>query len=166
MDEYLIGAGALLTAGPNATIAGATLHAQADPGLARQIAAAVVDFESPSVAEVSRLLILAAGWSSQRFQDEVVGPLIAAGECALADVFAVLAAVVGTPEIHLFARWQPDTETAAALEAAAIRVICHPLEAIGQASLVSASGSQSGGRSGPPSNQVQPTPRVGAHDAA
>ena len=28
MDEYLIGAGALLTAGPSATIRGATLHAQ------------------------------------------------------------------------------------------------------------------------------------------
>ncbi len=46
MDEYFIGAGALLTAGPQASIASATLHAQTDPGLSQQVVAAVVDFEA------------------------------------------------------------------------------------------------------------------------
>lgn len=137
MDEYLIGAGALLTAGPNATIAGATLHAQAEPSLVARVAAAIIDFESASLAEVSRLLILAAGWSAQRFQDEVVVPLLAKGECALADVFTTLAGAVGASEIHLFARWQLDAATLEQLERAGLRVVCHPLEAIGQASLVS-----------------------------
>jgi hypothetical protein len=137
MDEYFIGAGALLTAGPSATIAGATLHAQPQQGLAGAVAAAVIDFESAGEAELSRILVVAAGWSGSRFHDEVVASLVARGECALTDVIATLAGAVGTKEIHLFARWHPSEATLARLNQAGIRLVVLPLEALGQASLVS-----------------------------
>jgi hypothetical protein len=137
MDEYFIGAGALLTAGPTASIAGATLHAQPEPGLAERIQAAVVDFEATQASELSRLLIVAAGWSRPRFQEGVVRRLLAERECALADVLAILAEATGAAEVHLFAHWRLDDETATSLAERGIRVIAHPLEAIGQAALVS-----------------------------
>jgi hypothetical protein len=137
MDEYFIGAGALLTAGPAASIAGATLHAQTEEGLAGQVRAAVVDFEGAQLGELSRLLIAAGGWSAARFRTEVIETLLARRECTLADVFATLGRAVESEEVHLFARWTPDQTTLAALAEQGIRVIAHPLEAIGQASLVS-----------------------------
>lgn len=137
MDEYFIGAGALLTAGPAATIRGATLHAQPGVVLARQIAAALIDFESAGADELSRLLIVAAGWSGSRFHAEVVARLLALGECGLSDVIAILAEAVQTKEIHLFARWSPDQATLASLEKSGIRILSHPLDALGQAALVS-----------------------------
>ena len=112
MDEYFIGAGALLTAGPAASIAGATLHAQTEEGLAGQVRAAVVDFESAQLGELSRLLIAAGGWSAARFRIEVIEPLLARRECTLADVFATLGHAVKAEEVHLFARWTPDQRTA------------------------------------------------------
>ena len=70
MDEYLIGAGAVLTAGPEASIAGATLHAQTDPQLVEMVKAAVIDFESAHPAELSSIVIMipvgAAGASGRR----------------------------------------------------------------------------------------------------
>jgi hypothetical protein len=137
MDEYFIGAGALLTAGPTATIRGATLHAQPGAALARQISAALIDFESAGPDELSRLLIVAAGWSGSRFHAEVVARLLALGECGLNDVIAALADAVQTKEIHLFARWSPDQATLGSLEKSGIRILFHPLEALGQAALVS-----------------------------
>jgi hypothetical protein len=137
MDEYFIGAGALLTAGPTATIRGATLHAQPGAALALQISAALIDFESPGPAELSRLLIVAAGWSGSRFHAEVVVRLLALGECGLDDVIAALADAVQTTEVHLFARWSPDQAALDSLEKGGIRIISHPLEALGQAALVS-----------------------------
>ncbi|HEY2474146.1 MAG TPA: hypothetical protein VGI19_05025 [Candidatus Cybelea sp.] len=137
MDQYLIGAGALLTAGPSATIRPATLHAQPGFELAEQVAAAVVDLESAGLAELSRLLIIAAGWSGRRFHEQIVTQLLARGECGLNDIIEVLATAVGTEEIHLFARWQPDQATTDALQRKGVRVIAHPLEALGQAALVS-----------------------------
>ena len=137
MDEYFIGAGALLTAGPAATIRGATLHAQPGATLARQMSAALIDFESPGPDELSRLLIVAAGWSGSRFRGEVVARLLALGECGLHDVVAALADAVQTKEIHLFARWSPDQATLDSLEKNGIRIHSHPLEALGQAALVS-----------------------------
>ncbi|HEX3369291.1 MAG TPA: hypothetical protein VHS56_06940 [Candidatus Cybelea sp.] len=137
MDQYLIGAGALLTAGPNATIRGATLHAQPGFDLAGQVAAAVVDLDSAGPAELSRLLIVAAGWSGPRFHREVVSELLAQRECGLNDIVETLAAAVRADEIHLFARWQPDPAMVDALKRKGVRVISHPLEALGQASLVS-----------------------------
>jgi hypothetical protein len=137
MDEYFIGAGALLTAGPEASITGATLHAQIGSGLAGRVNVAIVDFEAGRLADVSRLLIVAAGWSGGRFRSEVVRPLLARRECALADVIAILGEATGAHEVHLFAHWVPDDATKALLAARGFRVLAHPLEAIGQAALVS-----------------------------
>jgi hypothetical protein len=137
MDEYFIGAGALLTAGPAATIRGATLHAQPGAALAREIGAALIDFESAGPGELSRLLIVAAGWAASRFHAEVVSRLLTLGECGLSDVIVALANAVQTTEIHLFARWSPDQATLDSLEKSGIRILSHPLEALGQAALVS-----------------------------
>lgn len=136
MDEYLIGAGAILTAGPAATVRSATLHAQTEPALARQIRAALVDFESTNADELSRVLLVATGWSASRFSDEVIAPLMEQRECGLADVLAALARATESPDVHLFARWLPAADVAQALGRLGITLICHPLEAIGRASLV------------------------------
>jgi hypothetical protein len=136
MDEYLIGAGALLTPGPAATIRGATLHAQPDGALAREVAAALIDFESAGPDELSRLLIVAAGWSGSRFHAEVVARILSLGECGLSDVVATLSDAVAAKEVHLFARWSPDPATVDLLDRRGISVIPHPLEALGQAALV------------------------------
>ena len=136
MDEYLIGAGAILTAGPSATVRSATLHAQTEPALARQVRVALVDFESASSDELSRVLVVAAGWSVPRFHDEVVAPLMERRECTLADLFFALAQATSSKDVHVFARWMPPAAVAADLERQGITLICHPLEAIGHASLV------------------------------
>ncbi len=137
MDEYFIGAGALLTAGPTATISGATLHAQTEGVPARQVGAAVIDFESVSAAELSRLLIVAAGWSSAKFNAEVVSRLVAQRECGLSDVIGTLAQAVQVEEVHFFAHWQPSRSAMDDLRARGISLVAHPLEAIGRAALVS-----------------------------
>ena len=137
MDEYFIGAGALLTAGANASVAGATLHAQPEPGLAKRVRAALVDFESTALTEVSSLLIVAAGWSVPRFRNEVIRGLLARGDCALADVIGTLADAAGTREVHIFAHWRLDDPTARILAERGISVVNHALEAIGPAALVS-----------------------------
>ncbi|MFY9883631.1 MAG: hypothetical protein WAK15_02525 [Candidatus Cybelea sp.] len=137
MDEYFIGAGALLTSGPSATITGATLHAQPAPGLAGQLRAALVDFEAAQLGQVSRILIVAAGWNGARFQAEVVRRLVASRECGLGDVIATLAQATGTLEVHLFAHWVPDEATNTFLAERGVQVLSHPLEAIGRAALVS-----------------------------
>lgn len=136
MDDYLIGAGAILTAGSDGSITAATLHAQTEPGLAAQVGAALVDFEAGRLSELSRLLVVVAGWSWSRFRAAVVDRLLAQRECALADVITALAEATGVSEVHLFARWQPDDATIAALRGAGIRTIVHPIEAIGQAALI------------------------------
>jgi hypothetical protein len=137
MDEYLIGAGAILTAGPAATIRRATLHAQPLGVLARHVFAALIDFESAGPEELSRLLIMAAGWGGSRFHAEVVARLLALRECGLSDVITTLADAVQTKEVHLFARWSPDQTTLDSLGKSGIRILAHPIEALGQAALVS-----------------------------
>ncbi len=137
MDEYFIGAGAILTAGPAASIAGATLHAQTDPDLAGRVEAALVDFEGTSTAELSRILIIAAGWSVARFRTEVISRLLAQRECGLADVIGTLAEGTGSHVVHVFARWSLDGTICALLRNRGVRTVGHPLEAIGQAALVS-----------------------------
>jgi hypothetical protein len=137
MDEYLIGAGAVLTAGPRSSIAGATLHAQTVPHLAAEVEAAVIDFEASHSAELSRVVIVAAGWGGSRFSASVIRPLLARRECTLADVMGVLAHATKAREVHLFARWSPDAALAADLAAAGIQLVTHPLESIEQAALVS-----------------------------
>lgn len=137
MDGYLIGAGALLTAGPAASIRAATLHAQTDPALAKQARAALIDFEASSLGELSQVVIMAAGWSPAQFEAGVVRPLLERRECTLADVMEQLGRASGGRELHLFARWLPDAELLSALEARGFQLIAHPLEAIEQAALVS-----------------------------
>lgn len=136
MDEYFIGAGALLTAGEDASIRGATLHARPENGLAEQVGVAVIDFEATRASELSRLLIVAAGWTAGRFRSEVVSRLLGQRECSLADVISILAQTTATSEVHLFAHWQPDEGTVTELQERGIRVTTHALEAIGQAALV------------------------------
>ena len=137
MNDYVIGSGALLSAGPNATISGATLHAQTDPALAVQVKAALVDFESSSQGDLTRILVMASGWNGRRFEHEVIQPLLARGECSLADVLTQLATAVQADEVHIFARWFPDDMMAAAVRRAGVRLVSHPLEAIDRAALIS-----------------------------
>ena len=66
MNDYVIGSGAVLTAGPNASIAAATLHAQTDAAIAAGVRAALVDFESRSPSELSKLVVFATGWNGAR----------------------------------------------------------------------------------------------------
>ncbi|HZY99599.1 MAG TPA: hypothetical protein VFE36_08500 [Candidatus Baltobacteraceae bacterium] len=136
MSEYLIGAGAVLTAGAAASIAGATMHAQTDSPAAGEIRAAVIDFEAASCQELSRLVIMAAGWSPRRFETGVIQPLLDRGECTLADVMERLASATGASELHLFARWLPDPNLAGSLREKGISLVGHPIEAIEQAALV------------------------------
>lgn len=137
MDEYLIGAGALLTAGPEASITPATLHAQTDRLLAPNVKAALIDFEAADPADLSRIVIMIAGWARARFREAVVEPLLARRECSLADVMCRLAGAAQADEIHLFARWEPESQTVAEMASSGIRLVVHPLESIGQAALVS-----------------------------
>jgi hypothetical protein len=137
MDEYFIGAGALLTAGPEASITGATLHAQPMSGLAGQVAVAVVDFEAAQLGEVSRILVVAAGWTGPQFNAEVVKRLLAQSECSLCDVLATLARATSVREVHLFAHWTPDEAMEDSLARGGVRIVAHPLEALGPAALVS-----------------------------
>jgi hypothetical protein len=137
MDEYLIGAAAVLTAGPQSSIAAASLHAQTDPHLAAGVEAAVIDFEAADPAELSRIVIVAAGWGGARFSADVVRPLLAQGDCTLGDVMRVLAQATGAREVHVFARWAPNPQLLRQLGAAGIRLVTHPLDSIAQAALVS-----------------------------
>jgi hypothetical protein len=140
MNDYVIGAGAILTAGPNASIAVATLHAQTDSAIAGVVRAAVVDFESTSPEDLSRLVAIATGWNMHEVRDAFVAPLVARGACALVDVFSTLASAAGIDEIHLFARWLPDELLTAGLAQRGATIVAHPLEAIRQAALVCAHG--------------------------
>lgn len=158
MDEFFIGAGALLTAGEEASIRGATLHARPENGLAGQVEAALIDFEAARLGEVSRLLVVAAGWSAGRFRSEVVGRLLGQRDCSLSDVICILAQATATDEVHLFAHWEPDEATLTELQRRGIRVTAHALEAIGQAALVSGQRMERW--------PVQGPHRVTKHDAA
>jgi hypothetical protein len=136
MSEYLIGAGALLTAGPESSISGATLHAQTDDLLANQVRAALVDFEAGNENELSRVVIMASGWRRARFDAEVIAPLVARRECSLPDVVAALAQATRVSEVHLFARWLPGAAMIDELRKLGVALVSHPLEAIEQAALV------------------------------
>jgi hypothetical protein len=146
MSEYLIGAGAVLTAGPESSIARATLHTQTDPQLAATVEAAVIDFEASLPSELSRIVIVAAGWGSSRFEAEVIRSLLTRRQCTLVGVREVLREATGASEIHLFARWLPLPEMLAELAAANVRLLTHPLESIEQAALISASDFRAGTR--------------------
>lgn len=136
MNDYVIGSGAVLTAGPNASIAAATLHAQTDAAIAAGVRAALVDFESRSPSELSKLVVLVTGWNGARVNAELVVPLLARGECTLADVIALLAQAAQTAEVHLFARWLPDDVLTTALRRDGVTLVVHPIESIRQAALI------------------------------
>jgi hypothetical protein len=137
MNGYVIGSGAVLTAGPEAMVAGATLHAQTEPALAANVKAALVDFESTRFGDLSRVLVMAAGWNAKRFESHVLSPLMARGECSLVELLEQLAQATGAAEVHVFAEWIPDDLMAAALRRAGVAIVAHPLEAIQQAALIS-----------------------------
>lgn len=137
MDQYLIGAGAVLTAGPEASIVGATLHAQTDPLLAANVSAALLDFESLDCADLSQIVVMVKGWKRSQFQDAVVAPLLRRRECSLADVVVLLARAAGSAEVHVFSRWEPDQALLVGAQASGVRLVIHPLECIEQAALVS-----------------------------
>lgn len=137
MNDYLIGSGAVVTAGPAATITRATLHAQTDPALALQAKAVVVDFEGTASHEITSLIVIGAGWTPARVTSRLIEPLLAAGECGIVDLLHLLATAAQASELHLFARWMPDELTTTALRRAGVEVIAHPLEAIRQAALIS-----------------------------
>ena len=136
MNDYVIGSGAVLTAGPSASIAGATLHAQTDSALAASVRAALVDFESSSSNELTKVVVLATGWNAARVKSDLVAPLLERGCCTLAEVLAQLAHAAQTSEVHLFAHWLPDDVMTAALRRDGVTLVVHPLEAIRQAALI------------------------------
>ncbi|HEX8806598.1 MAG TPA: hypothetical protein VF741_06595 [Candidatus Aquilonibacter sp.] len=136
MNDYVIGSGAVLTAGPTASIAGATLHAQTEAAIAATVRAALVDFESSDPSELTKVVVLATGWNTARVKSELVAPLLANGECSLADILVLLSHAAQTPEVHLFARWLPDDVLTAALRRASVTLVAHPLESIRQAALI------------------------------
>jgi hypothetical protein len=136
MNDYVIGSGAVLTAGPAGSIAAATLHAQTDVAIASGVSAAVVDFESPSADDLSKIVIVASRWTASRANRELIEPLLARSTATLADVIELLGRSTGA-EVHLFARWLPDELLAASLRRAGVTLICHALEDIRQAALIS-----------------------------
>ena len=135
--EYIIGAGAILESGEAGTITPATLHAHVDAALAERVKVAAVDFESVTSGSLKRLLILAQGWNTGQFRTLVTERLRAQRECTLAEVLRTLANASGATEVHLFAHWLPDEATCEALEQEGLTLVCHPLESIDAASLVS-----------------------------
>lgn len=135
--DYIIGAGAVLESGEDASITPATLHAHVDPVLAAGVQAAAIDFESANPGALRRLVVMNKGWNAAQFRDGVSEPLRQKRDCSLADVLRILAQGAGTPEVHVFAHWLPDVQTCSELAAAGIAVIAHPLESIAEASLVS-----------------------------
>ena len=137
MNDYVIGSGAIFSAGPSAGVSAASLHAKTDPALASTVKAALVDFESDNASALSQVLVLATGWNARRFEAQVVHPLMRQGECSLVDILALLAHRAETDEVHVFARWFPDDVMVAALKKRGIGVVAHPLETIEQAALIS-----------------------------
>jgi hypothetical protein len=134
MMNYIVGAGAVLTAG-RGEITAATLHAQTEPAIAASVRAAIVDFEAGSSRELSRLVLVLAGWNAGRVRAELVEPLMAHGECDLVDLMRLLG-LAGGGEVHLFARWLPDDILTAGLARSGVTLVAHPLESIRQAALV------------------------------
>jgi hypothetical protein len=137
MNDYFVGAGAVLTAGPKAGIAGAALHAQTDASVARVVRAVLVDFESSALGDLSKVVVAGVGWNAAAVRSRLIEPLTARGACSLADVLETLSRGMQVDEIHIFSRWLPDELLTAGLWARRIRLVAHPLEAIRQAALVS-----------------------------
>lgn len=135
-SDYIIGAGAMLTAGEGSTITRAALHAQVVDGHGEGSTGVVVDFDSSRPSELRRLLILGVGSSPQKFHDGVTSRLIGSGDCDLERLIALLAAGLQTRRIHWFARWTPSDSVLRNLQTQGITLVVKPLEAIARAALV------------------------------
>jgi hypothetical protein len=136
MNDYFIAAGAMLTTAPRAGIASVTIHAQTDATTAPLVRAAVIDFESGSLAELTRVVVAGEGWNAGDVRAALIDPLVSRGTCSLAEVIETLARGSGVREVHLFARWLPTELLTAALGARGIGLVAHPLAAIRQAALI------------------------------
>ncbi len=134
MYPYFIGSGVMLTAGADSVPA--TLHAQTDAGIAATVRAAAVDFEGCGQAELARLLLVAAGWTSSAFERAVMPGLRARGSADLADVLAALALAAGQGTVHLFAGWLPEPDLVEKLAGRGVTLVAHPLESIERAALI------------------------------
>ncbi|MDQ2865839.1 MAG: hypothetical protein M3R51_06395 [Candidatus Eremiobacteraeota bacterium] len=137
MNDYVIGSGAVLSAGAEATITAATLHAQTDPGLAPSVKAAIFDFEATAHGDLTRVVLLTAGSNARAFHAAVSRPLIERRENSLAEVLSLLAAAAGTTEVHVFARWFPDDMLVASLRRDGVTLVAHSLDSVRQAALIS-----------------------------
>ena len=136
MEGYIIGSGALLRSGANATITPAALHAQVAPGISGVARAVAVDFEGTSAAALQRVLLLAPGWTADRFARNVTDRLVSQGTCRLGDVLAILAEATGVQEIHMFADYLPDDLTCGLLARRGVWLVTHALDAIERAALI------------------------------
>ncbi|MDQ6929205.1 MAG: hypothetical protein M3126_00885 [Candidatus Eremiobacteraeota bacterium] len=135
MESYLIGGGAVLATGAQASITRATMHAQLRH-VGDEVRGALIDFESGSLEDVRRLVALGSAITAEHFEAAVTPKLLATGVCGLADVAAILAAALQISCVHLFARWAPDDKTVDALRTSGVELRMHPLEAIVAAALV------------------------------
>ena len=111
--NYIIGSGAILEAGPNASITPACLHAHVDASLAHTVKAAAVDFESTRVRGYLSTIGFDCGRKRRSFRELVSDRLRAMRTCSLADVLGMLARAAGCTQVHLFAHWLPDQATCA-----------------------------------------------------
>ncbi len=142
MDEYIIGAGAMLAGGLQATITGTKVHAEVSARVASRARAIAIDFESTRglagqpASDVQRLLIVAAGWAASTFQASVTGRLLHSGLCGVGDVLRALSDGTGQREVHLFAHWIPDDLLVGALRREGIELIAHSLDEIRRAALI------------------------------
>jgi|SRR5579863_326343 len=137
MNGYIIGAGAILTAGPAAGIAPATVHAQTDDSIALTVQAAVFDFESSDERELSRVVVAGVGWDAASVRSQLTDRLRSRAACSLADVIVALAEGASVAEVHVFARWLPSESLAMEALRRGVMLIAHPLEAVRQAALIS-----------------------------
>ncbi|MEO6912433.1 MAG: hypothetical protein ABI182_00255 [Candidatus Baltobacteraceae bacterium] len=136
MDEYIIGSGAMLAVGTQATITRTKVHAEVRGGIAARARAVAIDFESVDPGDLQRLLILAAGWQAGAFQASVTGKLLQAGVCGIGEVFRALSTGTGQHEVHLFAYWNPHEVLTASLRREGIELVAHPLGEIRRAALI------------------------------
>ncbi|MDQ6931790.1 MAG: hypothetical protein M3160_01300 [Candidatus Eremiobacteraeota bacterium] len=135
-SDYIIGAGAMLTAGERTTITRATLHAQVLDGHGVGSTGVVVDFDSSRPSELKRLLILGVGLSPQNFHDGVTSRLVGSGDCDLERLIELLASGLQTRRIHWFARWAPTDSVLQNLQTHGVTLVVKPLDAIARAALV------------------------------
>lgn len=131
----MIGGGAILEAGEQGTITRVTLHAQLSAEQSEH-RAVLIDFESGSMEDLRRLVVLGVGMTAERFETTVTARLFEAGVCGLAEVAAILAQEAETEEVHLFARWTAPQNVASELAAGGVRLQSHPLESIDRAAVI------------------------------